>query len=226
MCIRDISSTGSAFAAGDVVLDSNDGLKLGVCTSASAAAFAIDDGVGSTKTFIRNRLTQLDVTAATADRTAFPGVGGNGKYQLTLTGGNITITNNISYLVPEELGAVNVPIEHVTGTRSASGSFTCYLTLDDSTGQNGSSVELFNDMTTSGTGKGLEKVVNNFETTFQVGGTVSGVPKLFVKFPKVHINVPTHSIEDVISLETTFASYTDDFNIANEVQLEYYGVAL
>ena len=56
--------------------------------------------------------------------------------------------NNISYLVPEELGAVNVPIEHVTGTRSASGSFTCYLTLDDSAGQNGTSVELFNDMTT------------------------------------------------------------------------------
>ena len=220
------SSTGSAFAAGDVVLDSNDGLKLGVCTANNAASFAIDDGVGSTKTFIRNRLTQLDITAATADRTAFPGVSGNGKYQLTLTGGNITITNNISYLVPEELGAVNVPIEHVTGTRSASGSFTCYLTLDDSTGNNGSSVELFNDMTTSGAGKGLEKVVNNFETIFSVGGTVANTPRLNVKFPKVHINVPTHSIEDVISLETTFASYTDDFNVANEVQLEYFGIAL
>ncbi len=220
------SKTSAAFAAGDVVLDSNDGLKLGVCTGSSAAAFAIDDGVGSTKTFIRNRLTQLDVTADTADRGAFPGVGGNGKYQLTLTGGNITISNNISYLVPEELGAVNVPIEHVTGTRSASGSFTCYLTLDDSTGQNGTSVELFNDMTTQGAGKGLEKVVNNFAVDFQVGGTVADTPRLFVKFPKVHINVPTHSIEDVISLETTFASYTDDFNVANEVQLEYYGVAL
>jgi len=216
----------SGKTAGDVILDSNDGLKLGVCTGASAAAFAIDDGVGSTKTFIRNRLTQLDITAAAADRGAFPGVGGNGKYQLTLTGGNITITNNISYLVPEELGAVNVPIEHVTGTRSASGSFTCYLTLDDSTGNNGSSVELFNDMTTSGAGKGLEKVVNNFETIFSVGGTVANTPRLNVKFPKVHINVPTHSIEDVISLETTFASYTDDFNVANEVQLEYFGIAL
>jgi len=216
----------SGKTAGDVILDSNDGLKLGVCTGASAAAFAIDDGVGSTKTFIRNRLTQLDITAAAADRGAFPGVSGNGKYQLTLTGGNITITNNISYLVPEELGAVNVPIEHVTGTRSASGSFTCYLTLDDSTGNNGSSVELFNDMTTSGAGKGLEKVVNNFETIFSVGGTVANTPRLNVKFPKVHINVPTHSIEDVISLETTFASYTDDFNVANEVQLEYFGIAL
>ena len=220
------SKTSAAFAAGDVVLDSNDGLKLGVCTAANAAAFAIDDGVGSTKTFIRNRLTQLDVTAAAADRGAFPGVSGNGKYQLTLTGGNITISNNISYLVPEELGAVNVPIEHVTGTRSASGSFTCYLTLDDSSGQNGTSVELFNDMTTQGAGKGLEKVVNNFETIFSVGGTVANTPRLNVKFPKVHINVPTHSIEDVISLETTFASYTDDFNVANEVQLEYFGVAL
>ena len=220
------SKTSAAFAAGDVVLDSNDGLKLGVCTAANAAAFAIDDGVGSTKTFIRNRLTQLDVTAAAADRGAFPGVSGNGKYQLTLTGGNITISNNISYLVPEELGAVNVPIEHVTGTRSASGSFTCYLTLDDSAGQNGTSVELFNDMTTQGAGKGLEKVVNNFETIFSVGGTVANTPRLNVKFPKVHINVPTHSIEDVISLETTFASYTDDFNVANEVQLEYFGVAL
>ena len=76
-------------------------------------------------------------------------------------------------------------------------------------------VELFNDMTTSGAGKGLEKVVNNFETIFSVGGTVQGTPRLNVKFPKVHISVPTHSIEDVISLETTFASYTDDFNVAN-----------
>ena len=67
------SKTSAAFAAGDVVLDSNDGLKLGVCTPATAANFAIDDGVGSTKTFIRNRLTQLDVTADTADRTAFLG---------------------------------------------------------------------------------------------------------------------------------------------------------
>ena len=38
----------------------------------------------------------------------------NGKYSLTLTGGNFTIGNNITYLVPEELGAINKPLEHVT----------------------------------------------------------------------------------------------------------------
>ena len=55
------------------------------------------------------------------------------SYSVTLTGGNITVSNNISYITPEELGIVNVPIGHVTGTRAISGSFTCYLTED--TGQ-------------------------------------------------------------------------------------------
>lgn len=202
-----------------VVLDINDGFKLGVptATTLTAAMFAKDDGVGDTNTFIRNRLTQLLVT--TSDTTAFP----SGTYNLTLTGGNITISNNISYLVPEELGSVNVPIEHVTGGRTCNGNFTCYLTLDTASGNNGTSVELFNDMTTSGTGKGLEKVVNDFDVTFQVGGAVANTPRVYVNIPKCHIDVPTHSVEDVISVETNFSAYTTDFNVANEMKIEYYG---
>ena len=80
-------------------------------------------------------------------------------------------------------------------------------------------------MTASGPGLGLEKVVNDFEVEFQIGGS-TGTPRLNVKMPKVHINVPSHSIEDVISVETNFASYTDEFNVANEVQLEYIGPAV
>jgi hypothetical protein len=216
------SKTASTQTVGNVVLDSTDGFKLGLATATTltAAMFAKDDAVNNTNTFIRNRLTQLLVS--TSDTTAFP----SGSYNLTLTGGNITISNNISYLVPEELGSVNIPIEHVTGGRSVSGNFTCYLTLDTAaTTSNplGTSVELFNDMTTGGTNKGLEKVVNDFDVTFQVGGAVANTPRLFVKIPKCHIDVPNHSVEDVISVETNFAAYTTDFNVANEVQLEYYG---
>ena len=186
------------------------------------AVLAITTGVDSTTTFIRNRLTQLLV--GTTETTVFPS-GSDGtnsagtatkNFSLTLTGGNITISNNISYLVPEELGAVNVPIEHVTGGRVATGNFTCYLTFDDT--NEGSSVDLFNDMV----GTGLNRVVNNFEVTFQIGGS-TGTPRLNVIMPKVHINVPSHSIEDVISVETNFASYTDEFNVADEVRLEYIG---
>lgn len=212
-------------AVGDVILNSNDDMAFYIVTDATssseAAVKAIDTAVNNTSTFIRNRLTQLLVEDKDADTTAFPST----NYNLTLTGGNITISNNISYLVPEELGAVNVPIEHVTGGRTASGSFTCYLTLDDSSGNNGTSVELFNDMTNSATGGGLSKVVNNFEVVFQIGGSV-GTPRLNVTMPKVHINVPSHSIEDVISVETSFGAYTDDFNVANEVKLEYIGPAV
>ena len=188
----------------------------------SDAVLAITTGVDSTTTFIRNRLTQLLV--GTTETTIFPS-GSDGtnsagtatkNFSLTLTGGNITISNNISYLVPEELGAVNVPIEHVTGGRVATGNFTCYLTFDDT--NEGSSVDLFNDMV----GTGLNRVVNNFEVTFQIGGS-TGTPRLNVIMPKVHINVPSHSIEDVISVETNFASYTDEFNVADEVRLEYIG---
>jgi len=220
---QDTSSTAlvaTTSTVNKVVLDINDGFKLGIptATTLTASMFAKDDGVGDTDTFIRNRLTQLLVS--TSDTTAFP----SGSYNLTLTGGNITISNNISYLVPEELGSVNVPIEHVTGGRTCNGNFTCYLTLDTASGSNGTSVELFNDMTTSGANKGLEKVVNDFNVTFQVGGAVSGTPRLYVNIPKCHIDVPTHSVEDVISVETNFAAYTTDFNVANEMKLEYYGV--
>ena len=211
----------SALADGNIMLDNSDGFKMGIATTASsvsAADFAKDDAVTNTNTFIRNRLTQLLVSDNSSDTSAFP----SGSYNLTLTGGNITISNNISYLVPEELGSVNVPIEHVTGGRTVNGNFTCYLTLDTATGNNGTSVELFNDMTTSG--GGLDKVVNDFNVTFQIGGAVANTPRLNVLIPKCHIDVPTHSVEDVISLETNFAAYTTDFNVANEVQLEYFGV--
>ena len=78
-------------------------------------------------------------------------------------------------------------------------------------------------------GGGLDKVVNDFQVTFQIGGGDPGAgdsPRLYVTCPKVHIEVPTHSIEDVISVETGFGAYTDEFNTADEFTLTYFGVAL
>lgn len=210
---------GSSFSisrtAGDVILDNTDDFKLGLYTGATAGVMATDAGVDSTAAFIRNRLTQCIVN--TTDTTAFP----SGDYYLTLTGGNVTVSNNITYLVPEELGNVNLPIEGVTGGRTVSGNFTCYLTLDTAGANRGSSVDLFNDMTTSG--KGLDKVVNDFQVTFQIGGATADIPRLYINMPKVHIDVPVHSVEDVISVETGFGAYTDDFDKADELVLTYFG---
>ena len=101
---------------------------------------AIDEGSTSSDTsnFIRNRLTSLAVTNA---------MGGDfqSSYDVVLTGGNVTFSNNMTYLTPETLGVVNQPLGHVTGTRSVSGSFTCYLGADTGSAVDSSS-DLFEDI--------------------------------------------------------------------------------
>jgi len=150
-----------------------------------------------------------------------------GIYNFTLTGGNLTISNNVTYLVPEEIGTINKPIEGVTGARAIGGSFNCYLVFDNSDradGNTGSSSDFFADLVAAD--KGLTKVVNDFNVTFKVGGTVDNQPRVNLTFPQVHIDVPAHNIEDVISLETNFGAYTNDFDVVDEFSMQVFGVAV
>ena len=154
------------------------------------------------------------------------GIIANGKYSLVLTGGSFTIGNNIAYLVPEELGAINKPLEHVTGNRSATGNATCYLTLEDTDLTNGTSRQFFNDLVSTGA---MGKTVNKFKVTMHIGGsTATGNntdPALKVEFPTAHIEVPSHQIEDVVSLETNFQALPTDFGAADEISaITYYPV--
>lgn len=151
---------------------------------------------------------------------------GNGKYSLVLTGGSFTIANGITFLVPEELGAINKPLEHVTGVRSATGNATCYLTLEDGDITSGTSRQFFNNLVST---SAMSKVVNKFKVTMFVGGKAAAEnntdPALEVKFPTAHIEVPSHQIEDVISLETNFQALPTDFGTADEItHIKYYPV--
>ena len=145
----------------------------------------ISEGTSTTSNFIRNRLTSL--TASTGGSGNF-----NSSYDLVLTGGNITMENNISFLTPETLGVVNQPLGNVTGTRSISGNFTCYLNNDTD-----KSAELFEDIIES-----TSVITNDFDLTFNIGGANS--PKVAVNMPNCHLEVPTHSIDDIISLDVNF----------------------
>ena len=186
---------------------------------------AIDEAVTSTNTFIRNRLTSIDITAD--NKTVFPGgmvTNGDGKYSLTMTGGSFTIANNITYLVPDELGFVNKPLEHVTGARNVTGSATCYLTLSDSDKTSGTSRQFFNDLVST---TAMSQVVNKFAVTLKIGGSAqAGTPSLVITMPNVHFEVPSHQVEDVISLESNFHALPADFGTANELtNIEYYAPA-
>ena len=159
----------------------------------------ITEKVTDTDNFIRNRLTTLAVTAA--DTTTFPGASSDGVYNVTLTGGSLTFSNNITFLTPEDLGKVNVPLGHVTGTRVIGGNISCYL--NDATG---GSADLFKALI-----EATSKTVNSFNMVFTIGGAAAG-PRLVVTMPKCHLEIPTHSIDDAISVETEFHALPADID--------------
>ena len=163
----------------------------------------IYEGVSNTTGFIRNRISDLTMTG---DSGGGAGGGSDVTYTTTLTGGNITMSNNLSYLTPETLGVVNQPLGHVTGSKSIGGNFTCYL---DSAGAT-SSAELYEDLVEATT-----DIQNSFDLSFDIGG--SGTPHCIITMPYAHLEVPTHSIDEVISMETNFHALPSTFDATDEI---------
>lgn len=174
----------------------------------SVPSVTINEGISATSNFIRNRLTTLTTTGNTTSGDI------QGTYTLTLTGGSLNFENNITYLTPETLGVINQPIGHVTGTRNIGGSFTCYLSNSTA-----ASADLFEDLIES-----TSVVTNDFNLVFDIGGTSS--PTVKVTVPQAHLEIPTHSIEDVISMEVNFHALPSTVANTDEVSIIYKGDAI
>tara|TARA_Y100000389_G_C17452264_1_gene515679 strand:- start:1026 stop:2255 length:1230 start_codon:yes stop_codon:yes gene_type:complete len=204
------------------------GTQIEQVATANMSTNLTTTGISSTKNFIKNRLTQLTVVpgaVGTPVRSQDTDVANefDAQYYLTLTGGSISFENNISFLTPEELCTVNIPIGHVTGTRSISGSFTCYLDdsqlqADGSTAGSTSS-KLFKDLVDD-EARGV--VQNDFNLVFDVGGT-AGIPRVQFNFANAHLEIPNLNIEDVISLETNFHALPTSLDGADEAVITYVG---
>lgn len=206
----------------------NDVVQITGTCGIQTSSVDVLDGISHTITAVTDNTFTIGALDTSGSSGTFSGtpVAANGKYSLVLTGGSFTIGNGITYLVPEELGAINKPLEHVTGVRSATGNATCYLTLEDGDLTSGTSRQFFNDLVST---SAMSKVVNKFKVTMFVGGKAAAEnatdPALEVKFPTAHIEVPSHQIEDVISLETNFQALPTDFGTADEItHIKYYPV--
>lgn len=203
---------------GDVVLNGTDAHRMSVVVDPTSSGTAtmtapVYEATISTDNFIRNRLTQLTVIPTA--NTSYIGSLEAAGYDITLTGGNITMSNNVTFITPEEIGLVNTPIGHVTGTRSVSGSMNCYLSKDTTATDN--SADLWEDL------KSITSVVtNSFALVFKIGGNTSNTARLEVNMPTCHLEIPTHSIEDVISVETAFNALPSTIDGTNEVTLKYF----
>lgn len=164
-------------------------------------------GIGTAKAggFIQNRLSTLTVDGS--------GSGNHSNiedsYDITLTGGSITISNNITFLTPEEIGRVNSPIGHVTGTRTISGSLTCYLDH-----KSNGSADLFQDISSA-----TSDITNDFDLDISIGGTTG--PAVNFNVNQANLQIPTHSFDDVVSVEITFDALPSSLSTADELTVVY-----
>ena len=170
-------------------------------------------GAARTNGFIRNRVSDLTLTPASLNSGT--------AYATTLTGGNITGTNNLTYLTPETLGVVNQPLGHVTGTKSIGGNVTCYL--DNASN---ASADLFEDVI-----EATSDIQNSLGFAFDIGAgsgaTADTVPYCLITLPTCHVEVPTINVDDVISLETNFHALPSAIGSTNEITLfDFFGITV
>lgn len=180
--------------------------------STAIKAAVYNGGSLITNNLIRNRLTALQATSTSPTSTT---------YTLAITGGSITITNNNTFLTPETLGVVNQPLGHTTGTRSVTGTFTCYL--DEVS--NGSK-DLYKNLVTA-----TSTITNKFNLKFFVGGIASGGthpvgPGILFDMGQCHLEIPSITNDDVISLEANFTALPTSISGADEVsKVRFVGIA-
>lgn len=151
--------------------------------------------VASTANFITNKLSTLSLEANVH--------GGGTSYAIALTGGNITISNNITYLTPAILGVVNKPIGYFTGNRSITGNITAYL----KTGSN-TSAQLLADTLAASTSE------TKFRMQVEVGGATSAT-RLELEMDGCMLQIPTVNTGDVMSTQINFTAQGQDATIAS-----------
>ena len=189
-----------------------------------ATAVAIDNAgamtgglVGNTKlkdtsaAYIANKLSTMTLSAL-----AFGGLSAK-TYTLALTGGNLTISNNLTYLTPANLGVVNQPITYFTGTRAITASVNAYL----KTGTNETST-LLKDMLAAS----ASSTENKFATEISLGGSTN-TNKVVLTIPTAQLTIPAINSEQIIatSINLTAQGATTgayDLEATNELEVKYY----
>ena len=65
---------------------------------------------------------------------------------------------------------------------------------------------------------------NDFNLVFSIGG--GSAPKIVVTLPQCHLEIPTHSIEDIISMETNFHALPQTIGGSDDASIVYTGIVV
>jgi hypothetical protein len=190
--------------------------KLG--TNATAAAGTFGGGLTGSYTqkntgapFIANKLSTATVAR------------GGVTYQVAITGGSLTINNNVTYLVPANLAIVNQPATYFTGTRAISGSLNAYLKTGGSTDTGALLADMLDD---------IDNVEPSFNLQVAIGGSTNSI-KVELAMPTTMLTIPTIDVQQVVSTTINFtaqgsvggtAASPYDIGATNELTVKYYAV--
>jgi hypothetical protein len=187
--------------------------------------------------YLRNKLSSLYLNVGTEQGGGSASNGLSKKtYAINITGGSITIANNVTYVTPETIGVIDKPIGSFTGARVIGGSLNMYL----DTKANGSN-QLLSDLANA-----TDLITNEFDmrlfmglnaTVTTVGGVgeaqeaddfnnAAGVLQSGVEFnmPKCHLTIPTIEVADLISTSVEFAAHGTSLLEGDEMKVKYIGV--
>jgi hypothetical protein len=146
-------------------------------------------GVISTNSFIKNRLSSINFQHA-------PSASGSSvTYTFPVTALTFEYNNNLTYLTPEELSALNSPIGNFVGTRGVTGSATMYLRAGD----NQSTQFMRNIIQDSRTSSAVTSSANLI-----VGGATA--PYVAFSMPAVQFEFPQVAVEDVLAVSVNFVA--------------------
>lgn len=169
--------------------------------------------------YLRNKLSTLRLSATKDSNGILDPTASDSttQYDINITGGTLTIANNITYVTPETLGTVDKPIGSFTGSRQMTGSLTMYLdTKTDGSNQ------LLTDLAAA-----TSLVTNSFDMSLFMGvnntnGSFSG-PGVEFDLPKAHLQIPTIETADIISTTVEFAAHGTDLLTGDEMTVKYKG---
>lgn len=188
--------------------------------SGGATGIAVTKKVVGPK-YLANKLSAVTLRAGIANT-------GGTQYTVPITGGNITISNNVTYLTPANLGVVNNPITYFTGARSVTGNLTAYL----KTGVSGTS-ELLSSLLTGASSTTEPK----YNLSIHIGGSSTAATRVDLIMNGTVLQIPTINSEQVISTTINFtaqghnagsdtvvgnANDAYDVEATNELVVKYY----
>ena len=197
---------GMAVREATVTLDATVGSATFRVGSATAGVYQPKN---TTAPYIANKLSTMTLLNSANATT----------YTVALTGGSLSIANNVTYLTPANLGTLNVPCTYFTGTRTITSNVTAYL----KTGAGSPSALLSALLTANST-------ENKFSALISVGGS-GNTNKVELVMPTTMLTIPTITTEQVISTAITLtaqgsvtgaAGGTYDIEQPNELTVKYY----